>query len=43
MVIETPDKRRAEVVFAAGKVLYAKIGVLEGEGLLPDLPARPDR
>lgn len=31
MVIETPDKRRAEVVFAAGKVLYAKIGVLEGE------------
>jgi CRP-like cAMP-binding protein len=31
MVIETPDKRRAEVVFAAGKILYAKIGPLEGE------------
>lgn len=31
MVIESPDKVRAEVLFTAGRVLFARLGALEGE------------
>ena len=31
MFIETPEKLRAEVQFAEGKILYAKLGELQGE------------
>lgn len=31
MVIETPERARAEVIFVNGQILHARLGVLEGE------------